>query len=371
VLGWVGVGSWLLYASGATSTYSCFRHGLLQTQTFLVAFAAGFLLTAIPRRTSSAPASVAELVSLAAALTATSIALNLEAVMAAEACSLLVFAILLQFAVRRLLRAGSGRRPPAAFALIPFGMLDGVAGAALLLARGVLDAPAWTLGLGQLLIEQGVFLSFAVGVGGLVLPLMSGAPPPADLGSSPATIRRALLYALGGVLLIASFALEVAGAPATGQLLRAAVVAVGLAFGAGAWRRPLRPGLHRQLVWLSCWLLPTGLVLAALFPDYRVPSLHVVFIGGFGLMAYGVASHVLLSHLGFEAEAMGRPWAVVGAGAGLLLALCARLAADFSHTYFDHLGWAAGLWIAGTAIWLVDAGRRIIGSSADASRRPS
>jgi uncharacterized protein involved in response to NO len=371
VLGWVGVGSWLLYANGAISTYSCFRHGLLQTQTFLMAFAAGFLLTAIPRRTASAPASAAELVSLAAGLTGVSIALNLEAVLLAEACTLLVFGLLLQFAVRRFLAAESGRRPPAAFALLPLGMLDGVGGAVLLLARGLLDAPVWTLRLGQLLIEQGVFLSFAVGVGGLVLPLMSGEPPPADLGSSPATTRRALLYALGGVLLIASFALEVAGAAAGGQLLRAAVVAVGLVFGAGAWRRPGRPGLHRQLVWLSCWLLPTGLVLAALFPDYRVPALHVVFIGGFGLMAYGVASHVVLSHLGFEAEALGRPWAVVAAGTGLLLALCARLAADFSHTYFDHLAWAAGLWIAGTALWLVDAGRRIARASADPSGRPS
>jgi hypothetical protein len=43
---------------------------------------------------------------------------------------------------------------------------------------------------------------------------------------------------------------------------------------------------------------------------------------------------------------------VVALGAGILLALLARVAADTSETYFEHLGWAAGIWIAGSAIWL-------------------
>ena len=61
ILGWAGIGHWLLYATGLASTYSCETHGLVQTQAFLPAFGLGFLLTAIPRRTRSAPASGVEL----------------------------------------------------------------------------------------------------------------------------------------------------------------------------------------------------------------------------------------------------------------------------------------------------------------------
>ncbi len=94
------------------------------------------------------------------------------------------------------------------------------------------------------------------------------------------------------------------------------------------------------------------MIAAGLLPDYRVPALHVLFIGGFSLMAFAVATHVSLSHIGAEGEALRSPGWVVALGAGMVLALLARVAADTSETYFEHLGWAAGSWIAGSAIWL-------------------
>jgi uncharacterized protein involved in response to NO len=113
-------------------------------------------------------------------------------------------------------------------------------------------------------------------------------------------------------------------------------------------------------VWLAAWLVPIGLVASALWPDYRVPALHVLFIGGFGLLAFAIATHVALMHLGLESVAAGRPPAVVALGVGFLLALCARLAADASRTYFTHLGWAAGTWIAASAIWLGFLGPKLL-----------
>jgi len=47
-------------------------------------------------------------------------------------------------------------------------------------------------------------------------------------------------------------------------------------------------------------------------------------------------------------------------GASFLVALAARLAADVSNTYFDHLGWAAGAWIAGSTAWLAFLGPRLV-----------
>jgi uncharacterized protein involved in response to NO len=352
LLAWVGIGHWLLYATGVTNSYSCMFHGVVQMQAFMMAFATGFLLTAVPRRTGTPPASALEIVALAAALITTTAAAVAEQWAIAEGAYGALFVLLLQFAVRRFVGREAGRRPPAAFVLIPIGVLQGIGGAMLIAMSTASDAPPWQLGFGRLLVEQGVFLCFAVGVGSLVLPLLAGAAPPPDLGSSPRESWRAGLYGSAGVVIFASLVLEQAGWLRAGPLLRAAVVACGLLAGGGAWRAPGKPGLHRRLVWLSVWLMPLGLVASAVSPDYRVPALHILFIGGFGLMAFGVATHVALSHLDLEQLALGRPPAVIVMGAGFLLAMAGRVAADASNTYFVHLGWSAGCWLVGSLAWL-------------------
>jgi uncharacterized protein involved in response to NO len=360
LLGWVGIGHWLLYWSGWSETYSCMSHGLVQVQGFLMAFALGFLLTAVPRRTRSAPPSVLEMVLAAGLLIAITLGLHGHRFAIAEIGYLLLFALLLQFAIRRFVGAGAGRRPPAAFVLIPIGILHGIAGGICLLAGLAADAGAGATSLGALLVEQGVFLCFATGVGGLILPLLSGKPPPADIGSTPAERLRAVAYAAAGLAIAASFALEAVGYERAAPLARAAIVAVALGIGAGAWRRPDKPGFHRRLVWLSVWLMPLGLAASGLFPDYRVPALHVLFIGGFGLMAFGVATHVVLAHLDLQKLALGRPPAIVATAAAIILAMLARVAADWSNSYFDHLAWAAFMWIAGTLVWLLFVGSRLL-----------
>jgi len=360
LLAWVGIGHWLLYSLGVTQTYSCQLHGLVQMQGFMMAFAVGFLLTAIPRRTQTGPPAAAEMTLLAAALIATTAAAVAERWVAAETAYLVVFGAVLRFALQRLRAAAGARRPPAAFVLVPFAIFHGVVGGLLVLAATLPGVPGTLMALGRLLVEQGVFLCLVVGVGALVLPLMAGAPPPPDLGATPAEKRKAIVYAGGGIAIAVSLVLEWVGYERLGPILRAGVVAAGVGIGGGAWQRPGKPGAHRRLVWLGVWLVPTGLVVAAVWPSYRVAALHILFIGGFSLMAFGVATHVALSHLGLDALATGRPGAVVILGVCFLLALAARLAADMSNTYFDHLGWAAAVWIGGSAVWLAFLGPRLL-----------
>jgi hypothetical protein len=321
-------------------------------QAFMMSFAVGFLCTAVPRRTRSAPPSMLEILLMSAALIATAAGALVERWWLAQVGYALVVVVLLQFAVRRFLGRAAGRRPPAAFVLVPIAVAQGLVGAACIAAASLNGAGGWENGFGKLLVEQGVFLCLVIGIGSLILPLMGGAAPPPDLGSSPAETRKAVAYAVAGILVFASFVLEQAGWARGGPLLRAVVVAAALAAGAGAWRRPGKPGLHRKLVWLSVWLMPAGLLVSALWPDYRVPALHILFIGGFSLMAFGVATHVSLSHLGLDHLAAGRPPAVVALAICFLLALMARLAADASDTYFDHLAWASGAWLLGSGVWL-------------------
>jgi len=367
-LGWVGIGHWLLYSTGVSATYSCLMHGLLQMQAFLMAFAIGFLFTAIPRRTQSTPPSAIEMLAAIALLLGVAAALVAGAWIAAELGYLLVFALLLQFAIRRLVGAGASRRPPAAFVLIPIGIAHGMAGALLLaVGLGFGARPVWTT-LGALFVEQGVFLCFATGVGALVLPLMAGAAPPHDLGSSPAEARKAIAYAAAGAAIFASFLLEIAGHARTGPLVRAGVVALAACLGGGALRLPSKPGVHRHLVWIAVWLMPIGLAASALVPDYRVPALHVLFIGGFSLLTLGVATHVTLSHLDLPALALGRPPAIVLVGVLVLVAMAARVAADWSDTYFLHLAWAAASWMIATLVWLAFLGPKLLRRSASTRR---
>ena len=360
LLAWIGIGHWLLYAIGAAATYSCMFHGLVQMESFMMAFAVGFLLTALPRRTQTPPATAAELALFVAALVIITVAALFERWAITQLAYLSVLALLLQFAIRRFIGRGAGRRPPAAFVLVPLAALHGIVGALLIIAPETTGAAVWMSHLGRLLVQQGVFLCLVVGIGSLVLPLMSGTPPPPDLGSTPRESWKAVAYAAAGLAIGTSFVLEELGLARGGPLLRAAVIAIGLGLGGGAWRLPGKPGAHRKLVWLSVWLMPVGLIASALWPDYRVPALHILFIGGFALMAFGVATHVTVSHLDMLDLALGRPPVVIALGAAFLFALIARLAADASETYFAHLGWAAGIWILGSAGWLAYFGPKLM-----------
>ncbi|HEY2387162.1 MAG TPA: NnrS family protein [Candidatus Binatia bacterium] len=360
-LGWVGVAPWLLYDLGLMETYSCLFHGLVQMEAFMMAFALGFLFTALPRRTRSAAPSAIEMTIAAGCLGLVAWESAAERWAGAQLAYAAIFVLLLRFALRRFLAGGgAARRPPAAFVLIPIGVAHGLGGALLIAASTFPDVPSWTLALGRLLVEQGVFLCFATGVGSLVLPLMAGEPPPPDLDASPRERWKAAAYAAAGLTILASLVAEQLGAERGGPLVRAAVVALGLGLGGGAWRRPGKPGLHRRLVWLATWLMPVGLAVAGLWPDYRVPALHVLFIGGFSLMAYGVASHVVFGHLDLGAAGSGRPAALIVLGITFIVALLARVAADLSHTYFDHLAWGAACWLTGSLAWLVYFGPKLL-----------
>ncbi|HLK12165.1 MAG TPA: NnrS family protein [Candidatus Binatia bacterium] len=359
LLAWVGVGHWLLYTLGVTSTYSCLGHGFVQIEGFLMAFAAGFLMTAIPRRTQAPPPARATLWLVGSALVAAAVAAIDERWAAGQVAYLVALATLLGFAVRRFVGGTAGRRPPPSFVLVPLGVAAGGCGAGLVLAWAAFGAPVWTLGLGRLLVEQGLFLCLIVGVGGLLLPLMGGAPPPGDLGGTPGAGRAAAGYAMVGLAILGSLVAEQLGSVRAAPLVRAAVVVVGL-LAAGAASPPRQPGLNRRLAWTAAWLVPAGLVGSGLWPDFRVAALHVTFIGGFALLAFAVATHVTLGHLGLEAVRDGRPPAVVAVAAAFVLAMLARVAADASGAYFVHLGWAAGIWLVGSAAWLGFLGPKLL-----------
>src|SRR5437870_8854972 len=78
VLGAMGVSIWPLYYFGITEGYSGRAHAFVQTDGFLYAFIAGFLLTAVPRFTGTEPPSRRVQYLLAAIVAGSTIAFRSE-----------------------------------------------------------------------------------------------------------------------------------------------------------------------------------------------------------------------------------------------------------------------------------------------------
>ena len=194
-----------------------------------------------------------------------------------------------------------------------------------------------------------MFICLTLGIGAFFLPLAGrgeGAPD-LDKGKKLAVFA----YAGAGLLIVAGLVVEVAGAPQIGALLRG-VVALAVLVASGAYRPPSRPGANRWLVWIAAWAIPLGLLGAAMFPDHRIESLHVMFVGGFGLLGFTVSTHVVLGHTGQDAAQSGRPWPVLAFGALFAAALAMRVSVNaVPEHYFGWLGAAASLWLAGATAW--------------------
>ena len=341
-LAWLGIGHWVAYWAGWIGTYSCAAHGLVQTQGFLLAFALGFLLTAIPRRTASEPASAIAVVGAAFALVFGSGAAFFERWWISEGCTIAVLAGVVAFARRRFVAGAGGRRPPAAFVVVPLGLICAAGGGGLIAWGSTHGASPTAIVLGRLLVTQGCFFCLVIGAGALVLPLMSGSPPPPDLGTGPAVTRAAVAYVGAGLAIVATLFAEAFGSERLAPLVR----------GAGLSQPLALPGTNRRVTRLAAWLVPVGPIVAGLLPDYRVPGLHVTFIGGFSLLAISVATHVTASHCeGLAPIRDGRAPIVRIVAGGVLVSALGRVTADTTATYFEHLATAAGVWIVATALW--------------------
>jgi uncharacterized protein involved in response to NO len=134
-------------------------------------------------------------------------------------------------------------------------------------------------------------------------------------------------------------------------------------------------------------MIGAGLWAAALLPRHEIAAMHVLLIGGYGLLTIAIASRVVVTHGGHAPEREGKlvtPWRA----ALLALALAARIAAEVDPAHASlWLAAAAGCWILAWAGWLARArpdasrammnawkrpGTRSAGSAcASASRRPA
>ncbi len=352
-LSWAGVLHWLAHALGLLEDYRSVFHAMTQIQGFMSCFVVGFLFTMLPRRTgSAAPAAWQMVVCLVAPVVTTVAAWNGRWALAQVAWLLLAFSVV-GFAVSRFISATSRRSPPNSFVWIPAALLMGISGSVMAGAYGVLGVEyAWLHQIGRGLVLQGMLTGMVLGVGGLAIPLMTRAQAPRDGAATGRDYAERAAHIAAAVALASSFVVEVEGSLRAALMLRAAIALSVLVIGAGIWRRPTEPGWNRRLIWIAAWMLPLGYTLAAAFPLHHKAGLHVVFLGGFALLALAVSTQVILGHGGYRRQMTGRPWQVAAIGALVIAAMVPRALVDFDPARFSlWLGTAALLFLAATVVW--------------------
>ncbi|MBK7857830.1 MAG: NnrS family protein [Archangiaceae bacterium] len=349
LLGWLGVGQWLLFSLQLGGSYRVAFHAMVQVQGFIGAFVAGFLFTFIPRRTMGRAPAAWQLWLCAACPVGLTVFAWLERWALAQSCWLVELLVLAQFVVSRA-RANRNPRPtPPTLVWIPLALAMGILGS-------VVAALPTLHAIGKSLVLEGVVTSLVMGIGAMLVPVITRAEaPPQQQGALGPRWPQAVL----AVAFVASFFSE--GRPAYG--IRLAVALTVLVATARLWKPPTGPGVNRWLVWLAAWCLPLGYGLLTVDPSLRVAGLHVIFLGAFGLLALCVGHHVVAAH-GGRPELLGaRTGPMLWVGLSMATALGARLAMSFDPA--RYLGWmtvAAVAFIAAGAAWLLASAPLLRGS---------
>jgi len=349
-LGLTGVSVWPFYYFGITEGYSGRTHAFVQICGFLYSFAAGFLLTAIPRFTSTeAPARKVQYL-LAALILLSVVGFETGTFTLGHSAFLAAHVVLITLVARRFLRRK--QNPPATFPLVGFGLVTGAIAAVLntAVALGIV-APSWDP-LGKRLLTEGMFLMLVLGVGGFLGPRLMGfasLPQPGTPG--PKIGRATIAYAGAGLMLLLSLVAEYGFEFALTGYLTATLATTIICVTIRPWQFPAVRTTLAWCVWTANWLTVIGVWAAAHAPAYRADLLHILFIA-FTLLIVAVGTRVVLSHGGHLLSRERRSWPLRIGLATALVAMFARLGAPLApSTYFDHLAWAGMLWIAGMLVW--------------------
>ncbi len=353
LLAWAGVLHWLLHAVGLLADYRPVFHAITQIQGFMLCFALGFLLTAIPRRTGTAPPAGWELGVALIAPIGTTAAAWFGRFALSQLFWITLVLMLLRFMVRRLLDAEARRKPPNSFLWIPISFALGLTGSLLIAAYAVLGDEYYRLHeLGRLFLLQGLFVGLVLGLSGMLLPLRTRGESSRDASTTPRDRIERVAHLAAALLFAGSFLLETQLSLRGGLALRAVLTLVVLLASARIWCPPSVPGWHRWLVWLAAWMIPLGYAVAAVFPAQKKAGLHVVFIGGFALLALSIGLHVTLAHGGYERLIRGRSWRVAAFGGLMLLAMVLRSLVDFDPPrFFLWIGCSAAAFLVATLLW--------------------
>ena len=342
LIGALGVSLWPLFFLGAVSVYPATAHARLMIEGFVACFIFGFLGTAGPRIMSVPHFSRRELLRVVVLLVATTGAHLMGWHPAGDA---LFVATLTLFAVSLAQRfAKREDSPPPNFALVGLGLLNGLAGAALMFFCAATNSHPDLYRLGASLLHVGFPLLPLLGVGPFFLRRLLDLPTEED----DTRRRSGAAFAIAvAVVIDASFVFEVFAWNAGVMWFRTAVVVVYLLFALPWQSNSLLAGALR----MSFAAIAAGLALMALLPGQRIAAMHVLFVAGVSVAIFAVATRVILGHSDNLAVVQRRRGWLITAFVLIILGMISRYVADFRPSRDPHLHWGAIVWLIGVGIW--------------------
>lgn len=288
LLGFIGLIFWIFFQLSWIQFYPRSLHGNLMFFGFLWSFVAGFLMTAVPKMTSTKHAQLIE-ISVALALIFIQIILNVR-----NLTDVSVFVFLLQnlfllfFILRRFLV--NRKVPFFGFVFLPIGFIQSILGVILLFYTR--DRSLFILFAGEAFI-----LNLILGLGSRLIPVISRLPnallpderSKSDSSTWPIVIL--LLVNLG-------YFFEAFGFRDFGIALRvfgsflAAIKLLKLFIKPVTWSY-VGIGLKTSVVFLIL-----GQILSLSFFDSIIAGQHIIYIGSFSIITLLVATRVMLAHGG-------------------------------------------------------------------------
>ncbi len=295
----LGVGLWGLFEMGWLRFYPLDSHAMLMVSGFLLAYVSGFLMTAVPKMSSTFSASTAE-ISLGVMLLWMQVIVCIRnSLLLSSVVGLLQLSILVVFVTRRLAQRKSN--PPPSFVFLPFSFLAAFVGFGILLALALdITLSGELIILGRLLLFQGFILNLILGLGSRLIPALCRIPGSVGVrGTSP---ESKTVYVLIALLLISSFFIEAFYSVSAGNGLKFLIVS-----GMALWRFKIfkkipDKGYLAIGLRLGVVLLASGFLLASIFPTLAIHFIHLSYIGGFSLITILISTRVVLAHGGYSLE---------------------------------------------------------------------
>lgn len=324
-----GASLWLIFAFGLVP-YPGLTHARFMVEGFLLSFALGFLMTAIPRFSNTATAAWPE------AIAAGTLAILAGFWDGAAAGSI---AFLVFFGLRRNLFS-SKLKKPSFFIFVQAGMIFGLAGA---LSKTFFPTELYLF---KSWLYEGMMLFWLCGIGSRILVMLL------DADNKPLSKKQNLTvfsFLFIGIF-IQPFGPNFAR---LGDLLR--LLAVGYLC-IQVWRihqLPIKRGALAWGVWIGILFLFLGHLVRLIDPALGIHASHLIFVGGFCTLALMVSVRVSISHSGDPAN-LEKSYARITIAAALIaIAALTRLVAGLlkPELYFNHLNYAAITLLAAIPLW--------------------
>lgn len=355
LLGALGISPWIAQL-WSHATYPADFHRNLMINGFLLAFIVGFLMTSIPRFTSTSYATTVEITWVFCCLILTSLCAFFLNTGWGHLPATMTIVGIITFGARRFINRKDN--PPFTFVFVALGLALMLL-TNIMLFQQIYDPMPDHIALWRDLFSNGAILSIVLGIGGRLIPGIFGWQEIVShqrnryekASNYLQAVPLVIWIALG--MFLASYFLSELLPQLVCHFLRAIVVWF---FGMHYWRLYRFPREKNYVswgIWFSGWSFMIGITLPIVWGGNYTHSLHGVFIGGFSLLTLLVGTRVILAH---STEGRGpekTSKSILGFTFLFLLSSITRITAIiWPNVYLSHLGYAAVLWIMGLILWI-------------------